>query len=220
MAIGLGHMFGFSFLENFNYPYISQSITEFWRRWHISLGTWFKDYVYIPLGGNRKGKTRTYINLLVVWLLTGFWHGANYNFMLWGLYFAVIIALEKLFILRLLSKVPSLIKRIYTLMLILISWVLFNYEGLSNIYCYINKMFAFSDNLIDDNFLYLISNYGVLLILLTLFSTPIVKNIVKKVTCDYKKYSILQLICFVTIFIISIAYLVDASYNPFLYFRF
>lgn len=137
MAIGLGKIFGFNFLENFNYPYMSRSITEFWRRWHISLGTWFKEYVYIPLGGNREGMIKTLRNIVIVWMLTGIWHGASWNFLLWGLYFGLILIIEKLFLLKNLDKIPSIFRRIYTLFLVVISWVIFSFEDISDMLLYI-----------------------------------------------------------------------------------
>ena len=136
MAIGLGKMFGFELLENFNYPYISQSITEFWRRWHISLGTWFRDYVYIPLGGNRKGKYRTYLNVFAVWFLTGLWHGASWNFVLWGLYFGIIITIEKAFLMNWLMNIPRFIRHVYALFLLLIGWGLFAFDNFEHLKTY------------------------------------------------------------------------------------
>lgn len=213
MAIGLGKMFGFDFLENFNYPYISQSITEFWRRWHISLGSWFKDYVYIPLGGNKKGKFKTYRNLFIVWFLTGLWHGASWNFVIWGLYFGVIITLEKIFLINILKKAPKFFRHLYTILILFISWVFFNFEEMSEGIEYLKGMFGFKElPIIDVNFLYYLTNYAVVFIVGIICATPIAKKFIKNKT-------IYALILFV-IYFLSIAYLVDSSFNPFLYFRF
>ena len=213
MAIGLGKMFGFSFLENFNYPYISKSITEFWRRWHISLGIWFRDYVYIPLGGNRCAKLRWLFNIIVVWFLTGLWHGASFNFILWGLYFGFILILEKLFLLKKLKSLPNIISHVYVITLILISFVLFDITSLSDVFKYYKAMFNFNNVLFDKTFLYyLIPNIS-LLIIGILGSTPIFKNI-------FSKYTILKFITLILGLIISTSFLVDSTFNPFLYFRF
>lgn len=215
MAIGLGSMLGFNFPENFNYPYISRSVTEFWRRWHITLGSWFREYVYIPLGGNRVSKKRFLINIGIVWFLTGFWHGASWNFVLWGVYFGVIMIFEKVFLLKYLEKLPNVISRSYLLITIILSWVLFSMDSLKSIKDYFMVMFGFGQgNLIDDNFMYLISNYGILLIIGVIFTTPVSKYI--------KKYIREELMYFVYIIILILvtAYLVDSTFNPFLYFRF
>lgn len=224
MAIGLGKMFGFELLENFNYPYLSQSITEFWRCWHISLGTWFRDYVYIPLGGNRKGKWRTYFNVFVVWFLTGLWHGASWNFVLWGLYFGVIITIEKVFLMKWLNQVPSIIRHIYTLFLLLIGWGLFAFDNFTYLKAYFKVMFGVEDVVLcNQTTLYYFSSNMILLIILVIASTPLLKVIYHKLI--QSKYSlIIELIiipvsCFL-ILTLSTAYLVDSSYNPFLYFRF
>ena len=224
MAIGLGRMFGFELLENFNYPYISQSITEFWRRWHISLGTWFRDYVYIPLGGNRKGKWRTYLNVFIVWFLTGLWHGASWNFILWGLYFGVIITIEKVFLMKWLSYAPRLIRHFYTLMLLVIGWGLFAFENLSYLKDYFRVMFGFNEvALYNQTTLYYLMTNAVLLIILMIASTPLFKLIYQKVK-QSKRGEVLEVIIapvfYLLILILSTAYLVDSSYNPFLYFRF
>ncbi|MBC5995874.1 MBOAT family protein [Romboutsia ilealis] len=213
MAIGLGKIFGFEFLENFNYPYISKSITEFWRRWHISLGVWFKDYVYIPLGGNRCSKRKWLFNLLVVWFLTGLWHGASFNFIIWGLYFGFILILEKTFLLEKLKQLPTFISHIYTIFLILISFVLFDITELSNVFDYYRSMFNFSNTLFDTTFYYyLVPN--ILLLLIGIFaSTPIFKNILTK-------YPLLKFLTLIFGLILSTSFLVDSTFNPFLYFRF
>lgn len=213
MAIGLGKMFGFDFLENFNFPYVSKSITEFWRRWHMSLGIWFRDYVYIPLGGNRCSKPKCFFNIFVVWFLTGLWHGASFNFILWGLYFGVILMIEKLFLLDLLKNVPHFIKHFYVMFLIVISFVIFDITSLKDIVDYLRAMFSLNNRFVDNSFYYYFTPNIFLLILSIIASTPIIKVIL-----DNNKY-----IRFATLlfgFTISTAFLVDATFNPFLYFRF
>ena len=211
MAIGLGKIFGFNFIKNFDYPYISKSITEFWRRWHMSLGQWFRDYVYIPLGGNRCSKSRWYLNIFIVWMITGLWHGAGINFILWGLYFGLIIVVEKLFLLKVLNKLPNWIKHLYSIVLIIIGWILFELATFDSILIYLKAMF-FNNALIDNMFVYILSQNLILLIIGLLASTPIFARMFKN---EYFKTIILFLS-----FFISIAFLVDASFNPFLYFRF
>lgn len=220
MAIGLGKMFGFTFLENFNYPYISKSITEFWRRWHISLSVWFKEYVYIPLGGNRHGTWRMVFNLAVVWMLTGFWHGASWNFLWWGSYFGILLILEKLFLKQWLDKCPSFVGHCYTLILVLISWVLFALNDGEAIAAYLRAMFVLNGNcIVDHTSIYLLANYAVLLIGLVLASLPLGKILYHRYVENKPLY---VLVPFVLGFLLlaSTAYIVDASYNPFLYFRF
>lgn len=220
MAIGIGKMLGFDFLENFNYPYIATSITDFWRRWHISLSSWFKDYVYIPLGGNRLGMFRQCLHIMVVWFLTGLWHGAAYNFILWGLYFGCLLILEKLFFLKLLKKLPGILKHIYACVFILIGWIIFSLEEVSKIGFYIKAM-LFMEHLpvINDLTLYYIRNYGILFILLIIASTPWLKETYIK-HIQNRKVVWLMPFGFMIIFLLVIASLVNASYNPFLYFRF
>ncbi|MEG0744674.1 MAG: MBOAT family O-acyltransferase, partial [Erysipelotrichaceae bacterium] len=163
MAIGLGKMFGFTFLENFNYPYVSRSITEFWRRWHISLGTWFREYVYIPLGGNRGGKFKFYRNIIIVWFLTGFWHGSNWNFIFWGLYFGVILIIEKRFLLKYLENGSRVICHIYTMFLVIIGWVLFSFDNLVNLKKYLMAMFGIGDiGFINSEAVYYLYTNGIL----------------------------------------------------------
>lgn len=227
MAIGLGKMFGFELLENFNYPYISQSITEFWRRWHISLGTWFRDYVYIPLGGNRKGKWRTYLNVFVVWFLTGLWHGASWNFVLWGLYFGIIISIEKAFLMKWLNKLPSLIRHVYTILLLLIGWGLFAFDNFSQLSEYFKVMFGFKGaSLYNQTTLFYLSSNAITLIILIIASTPLMTLIYKRLEMflNSKLKWVLEVVImpliYLSILFISTAYLVDSSYNPFLYFRF
>jgi len=212
MAIGLGKILGFNFPNNFNYPYESRSITEFWRRWHITLGQWFKQYVYIPLGGNRLGRARTYFNLFIVWFLTGFWHGASYNFILWGLYFFILICMEKNGLLNLLNK-HKLISHIYTIFFILVGWVLFAVIDLNQIINFLKKMFIFNAG---NEWIYYLRNYIITYTIAIIFSTSFLKKIYNK----FVKSNIVDTIILITIFLLSIAYLVDSSYNPFLYFRF
>ncbi len=216
MAIGLGKMLGFHFLENFNYPYISKSITDFWRRWHMSLSYWFRDYVYIPLGGNRKGFVRQIINIMIVWLLTGFWHGASWNFVLWGLFYGIILMIEKLFLLKKLEKAPSFICHIYTMVVVMVAWALFAHTDLSEAIHYISMMFGNCYTFCNDVTLYYIRNNIILLIVSIIACTPIVQtkwNILKKHEWTYPiLIGILLVVC--------TAFIVDGTYNPFLYFRF
>ncbi len=212
MAIGLGKIFGFEFLENFNYPYLSKSITEFWRRWHISLGTWFREYVYIPLGGNRCSSIKWIRNILIVWFVTGFWHGANWNYIIWGLYFGLLLLFEK----KYLSSIPKSLRRIYTLFLLLIGWVIFAFESLPEMILCLKNMFNLAGNaFFDDQFLYLISNYGLLLCLGILFSTNIPYTYYKKIENDW-----IRCVFYCVVLLATTAYLVQDTYNPFLYFRF
>ncbi len=223
MAIGLGKMFGFDFLENFNYPFISSSVTEFWRRWHMSLGSWFRDYVYIPMGGNRVSKGRWFFNIFVVWMLTGFWHGAAWNFIVWGLFFAVLLILEKLFLLRLLEK-TKVIKRIYIAITVLISFVIFNAADMSEAFVYIGSMFGAGNiPVINAEMLYYLKSYAVVLGFALVGSTPVIKNTVLKLESSKKfgkAVKVLEPALIVALMIVMTAYLVDGSFNPFLYFRF
>lgn len=225
MAIGLGRMFGFHFLENFNYPYMATSITDFWRRWHISLSTWFKEYVYIPLGGNRHGFAKQIRNILVVWLLTGFWHGASWNFMMWGVYFGIWLILEKLFLLKWLKKAPGWVSHVYTMVLVLISWVIFAFDDLSVGVAYIGAMFGFSGaGFANQQTAYLL--YTNILLLLVLFFASmnwgqrIWAKVQQRMGSHSVAYEVVKSVAFTAVFLLSVAYLVDASYNPFLYFRF
>lgn len=216
MAIGLGKMFGFQFPPNFNYPYISRSITEFWRRWHMTLGGWFREYVYIPLGGNRKGRLRTYMNLLIVWMLTGFWHGASWNFVIWGLYFGVFIILERLFLQNALQKLPPLLQHLYFVFFILIGWVIFVFDDLSAGLEYLAVMFGMGGGSVADQaFLYLLSSNFILLLAAFIGSVPRLR-LVKRVAA----VPFFQPVFYFIVFIFASAYLVGATYNPFLYFRF
>ncbi|GMQ65101.1 MBOAT family O-acyltransferase [Vallitalea maricola] len=224
MAIGLGKMFGFDFLENFNYPYISTSITEFWRRWHISLGSWFRDYVYIPIGGNRVSKLKVYRNLFVVWFLTGLWHGASWNFVLWGLYFGLIIALEKAFLLKFINRLWKPIRHVYALLLILIGWVLFSFDNLTDSIQYLKIMFGLGGvPILNNQFVYYLYTNLILFITLIFLSTPIIKKKYEmqvKGNANSKLQTIVVPSILFLILFISTAYLVDSTYNPFLYFRF
>lgn len=216
MAIGLGKIFGFDFIENFNYPYISKSITEFWRRWHISLGTWFRDYVYIPLGGSRVRKERMFFNIFLVWMLTGFWHGAAWNFIIWGLYFAVLLVIEKVFLLKYLQH-AKVINRIYVLLAIIISFVIFNAASMGEAVNYIGGMFGVgSIPIISVEAIYYLKNLGFIFLLAIIGATPIPKKIIGKI----KVATYLEPIVLLALLTIITAYLVDGSFNPFLYFRF
>lgn len=224
MAIGLGKMFGFNFEENFNYPYISKSVTEFFRRWHISLGTWFREYVYIPLGGNRCSTYKHIRNILVVWILTGLWHGASYNFMLWGLYYGVILILEKIFLKKYIDRLPAFIQHIYTLLIVITGWVIFSFEDMGQLERYLKTMFNVTGGKIYDNqSIYLLYTHVVLLIILIVASTPAAKKLVNRLFEIIKSEAVktvLANVFYVVVFAMVIAYLVDSSYNPFLYFRF
>lgn len=218
MAVGLGRMLGFEFKQNFKHPYISSSVTEFWRRWHISLGSWFREYVYIPLGGNRQGKRKTYRNLFVVWLLTGLWHGASWNFLCWGLFFALLLMAEKAFLLDLLQKVPSWAGRLYTRVAVLFSWALFANEDMGRAWGYIKAMIGGGQGLADPASLYRLVSYLPLLAVLALACQPWARNIFRHLSPD-RRWQISMVGCGLGL-VFSAAYLVDASYNPFLYFRF
>ncbi len=225
MAIGLGKMFGFHFLENFNYPYISRSITEFWRRWHISLSSWFKEYVYIPLGGNRRGVFLQARNILVVWMLTGIWHGASWNYVLWGVYYGILLMLEKFLLKPVLKHLPGVLQNVYTMVLVIFGWVLFKCEDLSYCFSYLKAMVGgFHAGWIGRESMYLLRNYGALLVILLFGCTMIPKKIGHRITGKFGETSwiglVLRIVWYGGIFLISLAYLVDATYNPFLYFRF
>ena len=220
MAIGLGKMLGFTFLENFNLPYISKSITEFWRRWHISLSTWFKEYVYIPLGGNRKGKNRQILNLLIVWALTGIWHGASWNFLAWGLYFGIILILEKLFILKSLEKAPKLVGHLYSILLIIFGWVIFAILDFSSIISYFGAMFG-ANGFYNEYSGYLILSNLAIIILAAVFSTNLPNVIWEKIKEKMPKGAeIVSAVLSLIILVFSLSFIAGESYNPFLYFRF
>ena len=216
MAIGLGKIFGFDFLENFNYPYISKSATEFWRRWHMSLGSWFRDYVYIPMGGSRVGKFRMFFNIFTVWMLTGFWHGAAWNFIFWGLYFAILLVVEKIFLLKYLNK-SKVWSRFYLLFAVVISFVIFNATSMTEAFQYIGGMFgAGGIPAISAEALYYLRSYGLIFLIAAIGATPFPKLAVTKIKAVQwaEPAVLLILLAMVT------AYLVDGSFNPFLYFRF
>lgn len=214
MAIGLGKMLGFDIPQNFNYPYISRSLTEFWRRWHMTLSGWFRDYVYIPLGGNRKGTARTYVNLFIVWFLTGFWHGAGWNFICWGLFFFVFLSLEKSFLKGFLET-HKVISRIYALLFIGLSWMIFAITDFAQLGVYTTRLVAFSSLSCSDDFIYYLRNYGVVMALGCLFSTPVLAAWFGRVRRRPVGIAVQVALLFV-----CVCYLADASYNPFLYFRF
>ena len=238
MAIGLGKMFGFHFLENFNFPYMSKTITEFWRRWHISLSSWFREYVYIPLGGNRKGMGRQLFNIMVVWMLTGLWHGANWNFVLWGIYYGILLMFEKLFLLKWLKKAPAWIGHIYSMFLVVIGWTIFAQTDMSQLGRYLKTMFGIgAHGGADADFFYFLSTNAVLLILLVVCSIDhrfwlrkiCKKSVGSENTEDDNIYQWCELsrgltyakpIIMVVLLVVSFAFLVGDSYNPFLYFRF
>ena len=223
MAIGLGKVFGFHFLENFNYPYISASITEFWRRWHISLGTWFRDYVYIPLGGNRVGRARQLLNILVVWMLTGFWHGAAWNFVVWGLMFAVLLIMEKLWLLKPLSKCRPL-AHLYVVYFVVISFVIFNAENMGQALSDIGGLFgAGGIPLVSAEAVYCLRSFALVLILAVLGATPLLRNGLVRLSQYPTAGKVLNALEPFTLFVLLLVmtgYLVDGSFNPFLYFRF
>ena len=219
MAIGLGRMLGFEFLPNFNYPYISKSITEFWRRWHISLSTWFREYLYIPLGGNRCSKPRWMFNLLVVWAATGIWHGASWNYLIWGLYFFVLLMLEKFFLLKVLNKAPALVGHIYTLFFVVVSWAIFAIEDFAQLGSYLKVMFGLGGvPLMDAKLGYYVTSYLPILLVAAVASTPLGAKLYHKL-----KTPAAEVVCTVLVLaglVVCTAYLVDGTYNPFLYFRF
>ena len=218
MAIGLGRIFGFHFLENFNYPYMSGSITEFWRRWHMSLGSWFRDYVYIPLGGNRVSRGRWVFNILVVWMLTGAWHGAAWNFVLWGLYYAVLLLLEKW--LPGLKRLPGVLRHGYVLLLTVLGFVLFNAESLTQAGSDLTALFGFGGlPRVSVETLYYLRSYGPLFLLGILGATPVVKNAAQRVS-ETKAGPILEVLMMAGLLLVCTGYLVDGSFSPFLYFRF
>lgn len=221
MAIGMGKVFGFDFLENFNYPYISGSVTEFWRRWHMSLGTWFRDYVYIPLGGNRVSKIKWLRNIFIVRLLTGFWHGAAWNFIVWGLYFAVLLVLEKLWLKKYLDK-SKVLRHIYVMILVVISFVIFNAADMGEAMRYIAAMFGFGNvPAFSAEWLYYLRSYAVVIAVAVIGSTPLPKKIFSRLSEKHEKiFNIAEPVVLIGLMLVMTAYLVDGSFNPFLYFRF
>ena len=218
MAIGLGRILGFRFIENFNYPYLSRSITEFWRRWHMSLGSWFRDYIYIPLGGNRVPKWRWVFNILVVWMLTGLWHGASWNFVLWGLLYAVVLLAEKW--IPALKKLPTVLQHLYVMLIVMLGFVLFNAEDLAQAVADIGGLFgAGGVPLVSTPTLYYLKSYGVLFLLGFVGATPLVRNGAAKLS-ETKLGAVLEPIVLILLLLVCSAYLVDGSFSPFLYFRF
>ena len=225
MAIGLGEIMGFHFPENFNYPYIASSITEFWRRWHISLGSWFREYVYIPLGGNRKGVPRQLLNILIVWTLTGIWHGAGWNFLFWGLWFAFLLMIEKLFLGKVLNRLPKGIGILYNAAAVLFGWVLFALETPVEIGGYLRAMFRFGSNLIDSQGLYLFGEYFILFAIALIASTPLPGRIIGRLEKSETGWGIAlyrlgEKVVPALLLLLCTAVIVDATFNPFLYFRF
>ena len=222
MAIGLGKMFGFNFIENFNYPYMSKSVAEFWRRWHMSLGSWFRDYIYIPLGGNRVSKARWVFNTLVVWMLTGFWHGASWNFILWGLLYAAFLMIEKW--MPALQKLPTVLRRVYTLLVVALGWVLFNATDLSQLGTDLAGMFGLSGlPFISAETVYYLRSFALVLILGFIGSTPFVRDTANRLS-NSRRFgavtTVLEVIMMLGILLICTSYLVDGAFSPFLYFRF
>ncbi len=219
MAIGLGKMLGFEFLQNFNFPYVAKSLTDFWRRWHISLSSWFRDYVYIPLGGNRKGTARTILNLLVVWSLTGMWHGASWNFVAWGAFYGILLISEKYIFAKVIEKVPGVIRHIVTLVIVMVGWVLFSNENMTDAVTYLKSMFALSGNVfIDETAKFLLSNNGFSIAVMCLSAFGLFAKFPRPK--KFRLNIIVMSIGYLLIFLFCIAYLISETYNPFLYFRF
>ena len=218
MAIGLGRVFGFHFIENFNYPYLSKSVAEFWRRWHMSLGSWFRDYIYIPLGGNRVSKGRWVFNTLVVWMLTGMWHGAAWNFVLWGLLYAACLLAEKW--IPALQKLPTIARRAYTLLVVILGFVLFNAENMTQAGTDIAGMFGFAGvPFVTKETLYYLRSYGILFLAGFVGATPLVRDTAAKLY-KHKIVAVLEPVVLILLLLICSGYLVDGSFSPFLYFRF
>ena len=224
MAIGLGHMFGFRFLENFNYPYQAKSVTEFWRRWHISLGTWFREYVYIPLGGNRVSRARFIRNIMIVWMLTGIWHGADWNFVLWGIYYGVLLLVEKLFLKKYLEKTPGWLQHVYTMFTVMIGWFIFTWNENESGFAYLKAMFGMGGGFADRGTVYLLYTNAILLVMLILGSTDLPARLAglckARIAGRDTLTTVVRCVFLTAVFFLSTAYLVNASYNPFLYFRF
>jgi alginate O-acetyltransferase complex protein AlgI len=220
MAIGLGHIFGFNFLENFNYPYTAQSITDFWRRWHMSLSTWFRDYVYIPLGGSRVKLPRHIFNILVVWLLTGFWHGAGWNFMAWGVYFGLILLFEKFVFGRALKKCPRFIRHVYVILAICVGWVFFDAPSFGAVGQTLGQMFGFTaSGLAGKESLYYLWSYALPLLFALIGCVQLPKRLFNRFE-NKKAMTIIEPIVIALLLIIVTAFLVDGSFNPFIYYRF
>ena len=225
MAIGLGKMFGFEFMENFDHPYVSRSVTEFWRRWHISLGTWFREYIYIPLGGNRCSRIRQIRNIMAVWMLTGLWHGASWNFVVWGIYYGCLLLIEKMFLKKLIDNAPAIISHVYCMLAVIIGWVLFASRDIESAAAYLGVMSGASGNVLVDNaFIYYLKSNAVMLVISLLFSTGIFREIFEPEEISDKIRTRVShsaaVILHAFILFMSTAYLVTETYNPFLYFRF
>ena len=224
IAIGIGRMIGFKFPENFNYPYIANSVTDFWRHWHMTLSSWFRDYVYIPLGGNRVSTLKHIRNILVVWMLTGLWHGASWNFIIWGIYFGVILIIEKYCLNKVLEKLPRVIRNIYAMFIVMISFIIFSSDDISSALVAIKGLFSFSSlKLSNDFIIYYIRSYGVILIGGLVLCTPLIKNVINKLRENkILNYiiNIFEVIILALILVVITSMLIDSSYNPFLYFRF
>ena len=218
MAVGMGRMLGFEFLENFHYPYLAKSATEFWRRWHISLGSWFREYLYIPLGGNRVGAGRLIFNLFVVWACTGIWHGASWNFLIWGLYYFLIIVFERFFFSKVLQKLPGWVGHVYGLFIVMVGWALFAVEDFTAMGLYLKAMFGMGAGLADGDFLYYLRSYLPILVIGILAATPLAKTLWNKASLRARQVAIPVLV--LAGLALATAYLVDGTYNPFLYFRF
>ncbi|MGL4873802.1 MAG: MBOAT family O-acyltransferase [Clostridium sp.] len=220
MAIGLGKMFGFDFLENFNYPYISKSVSEFWRRWHISLGTWFKDYIYIPLGGNRVKGIKAYRNLFIVWFITGMWHGASWNFIIWGLYFGIFIMLEKLCLNKIFKRIPRIFSHIYLLIIVIVGWVIFSKTNMGEVVEYLKIMFGFGEyQIINGHAIFMIKEYALELTIGIILSMPII-GYLKKYKGLNKIIEKAKPVILISLFVITILYLINSTFNPFIYFNF
>ena len=224
IAIGAAQVMGFKLMKNFERPYLAVSVSDFWRRWHISLSTWFRDYLYIPLGGNRRGRLRQCLNMAAVWLLTGIWHGANWNYVLWGCYYGALLLIEKLVLKKVLNRLPGIIQRIYTMFFVVIGWIIFKCEDMAYGISYLKAMFGgFGQGLWNNETLYLLGNYAVLFVLAILGSTMLPKKAAGVVLGGRKRTwaeNVIYIAFYAVIFFVSVAYLVDATYNPFLYFRF
>ena len=220
MAIGLGRILGFRFPENFNYPYIADSVTEFWRRWHMTMSGWFRDYIYIPLGGNRVNAPRHVFNIMVVWMVTGFWHGADWNFILWGGYFGVVLLIEKFFLGAILEKAPKVLRHVYVMVIVFISWAFFDAIGFNAAFTVIGRMFGAGGILASNEALYYLRSYAGLIVIGVIGATPLIKSLAGKLEVKKPLVSILEPIALLLLLIASTASMVDGSFNPFIYFRF
>ena len=222
MARGLGLMLGFDLPINFNYPYMATSISDFWRRWHITLGAWFKEYIYIPLGGNRVGKPKLIRNLLIIWMLTGLWHGASWNFVVWGLYFGLLIVFERMFLGKYLEKLPVILRRVYSFLLVLLGWVMFDFTSIVDIVNFFGAMFGVNKKgVFDTMFWYYLGSYAIIFIICAICSTDLIRRFGKWLKESYSLiYNIVEPVAYIAMFLVSISYLVEATNSPFLYFKF